>query len=134
MRRCHGDGVASDEFNGGVMRYRTLDANGDYSFGRGGANFLVNSPPAVAQAVLTRLLLLLGEWYLDTTEGTPWATQILGEHTQATYDAAIRNRVIGTEGVTDIVSYSSFLSQERSLSVNMTINTVYGQTALVVVL
>lgn len=111
------------------MRYRALDANGDYSFGQGSANFLVNSPAAVAQAVLTRLDLFQGEWFLDTTEGTPYGAQVLGEHTRATYDAAIRSRILGTQGVTGITSYASSVSG-RDLTVTATIATAYGEVAI----
>jgi hypothetical protein len=55
------------------MRYRKLDANGDYTFGGGSNDFLVNTPETVAQAVMTRLNLLQGEWFLDTTAGMPWS-------------------------------------------------------------
>jgi hypothetical protein len=65
------------------MRYRTLDANGDYTFGQNGANFLVNSPAAVGQAVLTRVKLMQGEWFLDQTAGTPYDTEILGAGTES---------------------------------------------------
>lgn len=109
------------------MRYRALDANGDYSFGHGSADFLVDTPATVAQAVDTRLLLMEGEWFLDDTEGTPYATEILGTHTQGTYDQAIRQRVLETEGVTGIVSYSSTLNRgTRALAVSVTINTEFG--------
>ncbi|MFW3086591.1 hypothetical protein ACN6UI_27150, partial [Klebsiella aerogenes] len=54
------------------MRYRREDDDGDYTFGQGDDTWLVNSPEAVAQAIKTRFLLWYGEWFLDTTEGTPW--------------------------------------------------------------
>lgn len=97
------------------------------TFGQGSANFLVNSPAAVAQAVLTRLRLEEGEWFLDVTEGTPYQTQVLGYGTEKSRDVAIRNRVLGTPGVTEIVSYSSSVLPGRKFSVNATLNTLYGQ-------
>ena len=112
------------------MRYRALDVNGDYTFGAGSANFLIDSPAAVAQSVLTRLLLLQGEWFLDRTEGTPWLQEVIGYGTKSLYDMAIRQRVLDTEGVTSIDAYSSNLDPvERSLSVTMTISTQFGQSA-----
>lgn len=111
------------------MRVRMLDANGDAQFGRSAVNFIVNTPAAVAQVVKTRLLLLTGEWFLDMLSGTDYAGSILGAHTQATYDRAIRERILGTQGVTGIVDYSSTLANRR-LSISATIDTIYGQAAL----
>ena len=37
------------------MKYRKLTENGDYAFGRGGADMHADTPEAVGQAVLTRL-------------------------------------------------------------------------------
>lgn len=111
------------------MRYRALDAAGDMTFGQGSRDFLTNTPEAVAQAVMTRLRLLTGEWFLDSDEGTPYATQILGRNTEPTYDQAIRERILDTQGVTALVSYSSSLVG-RKLSVDATIDTVYGQATL----
>lgn len=113
------------------MRYRRLDADGDYSFGRGQQDFLLNTPETVAQAVLTRLRLWLGEWFIDTADGLPWRNQVLGEHTRATYDAAIKTRILQTQGVRQIDSYeSSFDGDTRRLSVTATITTQYGQTTI----
>lgn len=107
------------------MRYRALDASGDMTFGGRRAAFLVDSPDVVAQALKTRLLLLTGEWFLDVTEGTPYAEQILGNNTSGTYDRAIRERVLETPGVLQISAYTSVL-QNRQLRVSATIDTLYG--------
>lgn len=113
------------------MRYRALSPDGDYTFGQGRANFLADSPACVAQSVLTRLLLWQGEWFVDTTEGTPWLTQILSanlKNTKPLYDRAIRTRVLQTPGVTGIADYSSDLDdQTRALTVTMVIDTAYGR-------
>ena len=111
------------------MRYRALSSTGDYTWGQGSANFLVNSPACVAQAVQTRLALDLGEWYLNTTDGTPYATEILGTGTMNLYDVAVQARILGTPGVQDIQagSYSSTLNPAtRALTIRCTIDTVYG--------
>jgi hypothetical protein len=117
------------------VRYRALSADGDYTFGAGSANFLVNDAACVAQSIQTRLLLWEGEWFLDQTIGTPYSTQILGKGTKALYDQAIRQRVLETDGVSSIDSYSSNLDDEtRALTVQMTVTTIYGQVEVPVVL
>lgn len=115
------------------MRYRALSADGDYTFGNGVANFHVDTAEAVAQAILTRLRLWRGEWFLDTTEGTPWADDVLGVGAQATRDAAVRDRVLETPGVTAITTYSSQV-EGRSFSVRATVETIYGPATVEVVL
>ena len=111
------------------MRYRKLDASGDYTFGGGAGNFYQDSPEAVAQAVLTRLRLLSGEWFLDTTAGTPWMTQVLGSGTSSIYDSVIQARILDTSGVQSIDSYSSTVDGRR-LSITATITTAYRSTAV----
>jgi hypothetical protein len=110
------------------MRYRELTEEGDYLLGRAGT-FLVDSPETVAQAVLTRLRLWSGEWFLDTSEGTPYETQILGYGTQSTRDLAIRERVLNTPGVDSITAYTSNV-ENRKMTVTMTVLTIYGPTTI----
>lgn len=109
-----------------TIRYRMLDANGDYVFGQGPGEFLVDSPFAVAQAIRTRLNLWAGEWFLDNTEGTPYSTQVLGMGTQQLYDQAIQDRILGTLGVRDIASYQSNLDQNRNLAISCIVDTIFG--------
>lgn len=113
------------------MRYRKLDANGDYTFGNQQADFYKDNPDAVAQAVMTRLRLNKGEWFIDTVDGTPWNTEVLGERTASTRDAAIKKRILGTPGVSQIDSYDSSINPEtRRFTVTATITTAYGQTSI----
>lgn len=107
------------------MRIRAQDADGDMTFGQGGANFLVNSPAAVAQLVQTRLLLFASEWFLDVTEGTPYGTQIVGSRTALTRDTAIKARILTTPGVVRIAGYSSSVVG-RAFAIQATIDTIYG--------
>jgi hypothetical protein len=117
-----------------VMRYRQLSPDGDYSFGQGTANFLVDSPETVGQAIRTRLALFSGEWFLDNTEGTPYLTQIVGSlYGQSIYDIAIRTRIAGTPNVVNIITYFSSLS-DRQLTVDATVDTTFGQARVVTTL
>ncbi len=113
------------------MKYRKLDASDDYTFGTGG-DFYQNQPEAVAQAILTRLRLWYGEWFLDVADGMPWNEEVLGKRFKTRNpDGAIKTRILGTEGVQEIVSYSStFDGNTRSLSVQCTVNTIYGQITI----
>ena len=113
------------------MKYRKLDANGDYVIGLQQGDFYTNTPEAVAQAVQTRLGLRQGEWFLDTTVGTPYDSQILGAGKVASYDYAIQAVILGTQGVNQITAYSSNVDPTtRAATVQCTIDTIYGQTAL----
>ncbi len=112
------------------MRVRALDANGDMRFGGGSADFLVNSPAAVGQYVGTALRLLKGEWFLDVTAGTDYAGKILVEGGRLTADQEIRRVILGSPGVTGIAAYSSTI-KDRVLTVQATLDTLYGQTEIV---
>jgi len=113
------------------MRYRKLSEDGDYTFGNGQKDFWRDEPDAVAQSVKTRLLLWLGEWFLDIGEGTPFLQGILGKYSEEQANITIQDRVVNTTGVTNIETYESLKDvNNRALSVTMTLNTIYGPTDL----
>jgi hypothetical protein len=113
------------------MRYRREDANGDYTFGQGDNTFLVNSPDCVAQAVFTRFQLWQGQWFLNTTEGTPYLQSILGKQPADVYSLAVRDRISGTQGVNSIQSFDSNNNgTTRRVSFTATIDTIYGTTTV----
>lgn len=109
------------------MRIRALTPAGDMQFGQGQRDFYQNTPDGVAQAIRTRLDLLLGEWFLDTTDGTAWATQVLGKYTESTRNLVIRQRILQTPGVVSIDAYSISLDPDaRIFAVQATVTTLYG--------
>ena len=112
------------------MRIRIMDSAGDMTFGQSLDNFTTNTPKGVAQLILTRLKLWYGEFFANTADGMPWATDVLGNRTTSVYNEAIRDRILSTEGVKEITKYSSSLVN-RKLTVNATIQTEYGSTTVI---
>jgi len=88
----------------------------------------------VAQTVKTRLRLYLGEYFRDINDGTPWWESILGkEGTLSSKEAAIKNRIVRTDGVVRLVSFSTdFDINTRVYTVNAGILTKFGVTELIV--
>lgn len=116
------------------MKYRTLDSNGDYSFGKSTQDLLLNAD-AVAQAIKTNLLLLQGEWWEDTSEGLPLFQNILGqsgtpEHLSAA-DLLIKERILSTQGVSQIQSLISDYENRKYTISNVTVLTTTGLTVTV---
>ncbi|HEY1847069.1 MAG TPA: hypothetical protein VGH05_19730 [Buttiauxella sp.] len=112
------------------MRYRK-EIGGDYSFGRGDLGFLSNSAETVAQAVKTRLNLWRGEWFLDTSEGTPYARSVLGKQPPEVYAMAISDRILGTRGVNSIIEFNTNNDGgSRRLTFSVTLDTAYGEVTV----
>lgn len=110
------------------MRVRKLTSTGDMTFGNGGLNFIANSSEAVAQNVQTRLGLWLGDWFLDTNEGTDWSGKCLGKHSLDSAVNEIRRVILGTEGVAGIADLTvSNDADSRLVRVAAHINTEYGE-------
>jgi len=105
------------------MIYRKLDSNGDYSH----AAYFRNEFEAVSQAVMTRLRLWEGEWFIDLQEGTPYLDGVMGKYTSDTIDALIKERILNTEGVIEILEYSSSYNPDlRKYTITVKISTIYG--------
>ena len=113
------------------MRYRREDDNGDYTFGQGDDTWLINSPEAVAQAIKTRFELWYGQWFLDTTEGTPWIQSVLGKQRPEVYNLAIRQRILETAGVSSITAFDTTVNTStRRVTFTATVETLYGITTV----
>lgn len=108
------------------MTVRRLEENGDIV--TRGEQF-ISGQSEIAQTVLTRLRLFLGEYFRDVTDGTPWYEQILGKFTSlSAAEAALRGRIANTPGVIRLISFSAdFDINTRRYSVTTGILTAFGQ-------
>jgi hypothetical protein len=89
-----------------LITYRRLDANHDPVMGGGAADF-VSDIDAVAQAIQTRLLLFLGEWWENQEVGLPLFQNILGQGASQSrllhiVSQLIQQNIYGAPYVTDI--------------------------------
>lgn len=84
---------------------RALTPDGDIA--TSGQQFL-RDRFAVAQIIATRLRLFLGEYFLDTNEGTDWFAKVLTKQGSiAQTDALAQQRIIRTDKVVSLLSYES---------------------------
>lgn len=113
------------------MRYRRIDENGDYTFGNGQYDFLVDIE-AVPQAIKTKLNLFQGEWWEDLSEGLPFYQDIAGQFIRTDEDKDIVTRLYCNR-MSDVEEINSFLSLEaefdnenRKYSLVTDVDTIYG--------
>lgn len=83
------------------------------------------STDQVVQQLNLRLRLFLGEWFLNTSDGTPWLQQVLVKGAQASaIDAAIKNVILGTPGVVALTRYQGLAqTAQRIYRVTFTVVT-----------
>lgn len=117
---------------GGLLKYRKLDINRDYTFGAGVGNF-VTDLEAVSQAITTNLLLFMGEWWENKEKGLPLFQNILGqpgnpENSQAA-DLLIQSVIITTPGVKSIKEFNSIYDQ-RIYTLSCIVETIYGNVTV----
>lgn len=110
------------------MSYRRLDSNGDYTFGNGLGNFLTGRY-AVAQAISTKLKLLMGEWSFNTQDGLPFFQSIAGYagKNKTAVDRIIASRILDVPNVNSILNISStYTSSTRTYAFTCWANTAFG--------
>jgi hypothetical protein len=116
------------------MKYRRLSESWDYTFGNGQGNYL-SAIDAVGQAIRSRLLLFLGEWWMDTNDGLPLWQAILGipgsGNNKVVVDRLIVERILGTPNVTSITGIDSTYDPDtRAYGFTAQVDTVYGAVAV----
>lgn len=106
------------------MKVRRIDANNDWTFGRGRANY-ANGSESVAQRVKTRLQSFKGDWFLDLEHGLPWLPNMERPASLERIETDIRAVILNTDGVSEITALELLLSEDRTLTVNVSIKDIY---------
>lgn len=108
------------------MTVRRLDENGDIV--TSGVQF-ISEREEISQTIRTRLRLFLGEYFRNSQDGTPWFQEILGKGSTLTNkDAAIKRRIVQTDGVLRILTYDAdYDINTRQYTVSGSVLTTFGE-------
>jgi hypothetical protein len=106
------------------MIVRSLDVNGDWTFGKGRNDYLVNNK-AIVQTIGTRLNSFLGDCFFALDAGIDWFN-LLGTKNQVALELAVRSVILNTPGVTKLVALDISLDDTtRLITMKYTVETVY---------
>ena len=89
---------------------------------------LVEETDQIAQNLAIRLRFILGEWFLDIEAGVPYYEDILIKApNQYRVESVLKEEIINTEGVTEILSFTSnYQPETRRFTVQFSCDTVSG--------
>lgn len=115
---------------------RRLDPHGDLTFGRGHSDYLTGKE-ATQQRLVSRLRLVLGEWFLNIDAGIPWwqvegseVPGILGGKPNLAYiEGLLKDTILGTDGIASLLSFTMvYDGNSRKLTVAAEVVTDDGET------
>lgn len=106
------------------MRVRSLDSNGDWTFGQGLLDYKTAND-AVAQSIRTRLQSFLGDCFFNLGAGIDWFN-LIGSKNQIGLNLAISTTILNTENVTGILELFSELNNARVFTVSYKVQTTYS--------
>ncbi len=100
-----------------------LDSNGDWTL-----NFQQDNNAVIMQNIQTRLKEWKGDCFFNSGAGIDWANR-LGKNQQNGLAAEIKNVIVKTQGVAQILSFSiNFDSTNRIFTVNSRLRTIFSSS------
>lgn len=106
------------------MRFRNIDENGDWVFGKGRNSYLRGNE-ALMMNIKTRLLSFLNDCFFDTDAGIDW-WNLLGGKDQKALLASIQRVVLRSSHVKRIVDMQSNLNN-RKFAITLSVEFANGE-------
>ena len=109
------------------MIIRKIDANGDWRFGKGLADYATEEA-AIEENVQTRVLSWLYDCFFDLEEGIDWRSRLdVGDKTDL--EAEVRKTILQSFGVVGVNSVIvTYVSTTRLYRIEYSIDTIYSQS------
>lgn len=101
------------------MSVRAITANGDWTFGKGRADYIRGSKE-IQQNVVTRLRSFKNDWFLDVDAGIDWIDLLGKRGTEPRILREIERVILQTDGVVSIDSLD-LVSRDSNRGVTMEI-------------
>ena len=114
------------------MSVRSITDAGDWTFGRGKANY-VSGSREINQRVVTRLRSFKNDWYLDTNTGVDWLNLLGAYGSEKKILRAIERTVMNTPGVISIENLEIKSKENRSLALELAYTDVFKESITSVV-
>lgn len=84
---------------------------------------LISGVDQVIQKIDIRLRFFLGEWFLDTTAGLPYYTNVLKKDFDiGLLESSFKAQILGTEGVDSLLEFDLSLQDTRTLIVTFKVS------------
>jgi len=109
------------------MRVRTLDNNGDWTFGRGKANY-ITSKKAIAQTVSTRIKSWANDNPLAMDANIDWKDLLGRKGTEDTILREIERVTVQTDGVIRVTQLEVIKTEKRVQSIILSYDTIYDDS------
>ncbi len=107
------------------MKFRGLDGTGDWTFGRGLANY-ASDDKAINFNIQTRLKSWVGNCFFDVNAGVDWLN-LLDKGRKESLLLALRTVILQTEGVVTIKSLNyTFDAATRAAIITYEVDTIYS--------
>lgn len=109
-----------------TMIFRSIDANGDWNFGRGQSDYLTTNA-AIGANIQTRLLSWLNDCFFSLNSGIDWLNRFGAENQRALLELDIRRVIQQSTGVTGITKLDIIING-RDFTATYNINTIFSQS------
>lgn len=105
------------------MIFRTLDVNGDWTFGKGLNNYATDNK-AIGLNIATRIRSWLGDCFFAQTQGIDWYNRLSKKNQRGLLEQDLRRTVLQSFGVIGIVEFNSSIV-DRNISLDYEVNTIF---------
>jgi hypothetical protein len=108
------------------MIIRNLDANSDWTFGKGTENYL-QGDAAIALNIRTRIYSWLNDCFFAMSAGIDWFNRLGGKNQRTLLEADLRRIILQSDGVTGIISLYTVLNG-RAFTASYNITTINSKS------
>lgn len=108
------------------MKFRSLDGNWDWEFGKGKTSYSPDSI-AIAYDVKSKILSWYGDCFFAMNEGIDWKNILGTKNQKETLDASIKQIIVDSDGVVELSFFESII-ENRQYHCTAKFKTIYNET------
>lgn len=108
------------------MKFRNIDSNGDWNFGKGLQNY-VSESTAIILDLRTRLYCFLNDCFWDRNSGIDWFNLLSQKNNSNILGLEIKRIINSTDGITAINNFEVIYdTTTRKYSLTCNVDTIYS--------